>query len=100
MSIHINDRDNENKLIIDYDYITDLFYDKEIDFLHDHIIRLLWHALDNPVKELNKLEMVSETEKQKILVDFNKTETDYPKDKVVHEIIEETAKRLNQQLLH
>lgn len=95
LTIHINDRESENKLIIDYDYITELFYDKEIDFLHDHIIRLLWHALDNPVKELNKLEMVSETEKQKILVDFNQTETDYPKDKVVHQIIEETAKRLN-----
>ena len=98
LTIHINDRESENKLIIDYDYITELFYDKEIDFLHDHIIRLLWHALDNPVKELNKLEMVSETEKQKILVDFNKTETDYPKDKVVHEIIEETAKRLESKI--
>lgn len=98
LTIHINDRESENKLIIDYDYITELFYDKEIDFLHDHIIRLLWHALDNPVKELNKLEMVSEVEKQKILVDFNKTETDYPKDKVVHEIIEETAKRLGNKI--
>lgn len=95
LSIHINDRDNEDKLIIDYDYITELFYDKEIDFLHDHIIRLLWHALDNPVKELSNLEMASESEKQKILVDFNKTKIDYPKNRVVHEIIEETAKRIN-----
>jgi len=94
LSIHINDRDNENKLIIDYDYIKALFYDKEIAFLHDHIIRLLWHALDNPTKELNKLEMVSEVEKQKVLYEFNNTKVDYPSNKVVHELIEETAKRL------
>ena len=38
------------------------------------------------------LEMVSETEKRKILYEFNNTKIDYPKDKVVHEIIEETEK--------
>jgi amino acid adenylation domain-containing protein len=94
LTIHINDRENDGKLIIDYDYLTDLFYDKEMEFLHDHIERILWHALDNPTKELKKLEMVSEAEKSKILYDFNNTKTDYPSDKTVQELIEKTVNRL------
>lgn len=94
LTVHINDRENDGKLIIDYDYLKDLFYDKEIEFLHDHIERILWHALDNPTKELKKLEMVSEIEKSKILYDFNNTKTDYQSGKAVQELIEDTVNRL------
>lgn len=87
--IHINDRDEENTLIIDYDYLTDLFYDKEIEFIHDHIMRLLWHSLDNPAKRISDIDMVSEKEKQKILYEFNSTSCDYEEKKCVHELIEE-----------
>ena len=58
-------------LIVDYDYLEDVFYDKEINFIHDNIERLLWHALDDSEKEIIKIEMVSEKEKQRILNEFN-----------------------------
>ncbi|MGE5474548.1 MAG: amino acid adenylation domain-containing protein [Ignavibacteriales bacterium] len=91
--VHINDREDEGHLIINYDYLTDLFHAKEIDFIHQHIINLLWHALDNPNKEICKVEMLSEKEKHKILYDFNNTKTDYPKEKTIHQLFEEQVEK-------
>lgn len=90
--ININDRDGEGKLIIDYDYLAELFYAKEIDFIHKHIINILWHALDNPMKKIADLEMLSEEEKNKILTKFNKNTASYNKNITVHQIFEERVK--------
>ncbi len=79
LSIHINDREGEGILVLDYDYLDDLFYEKEIDFLHDNFIRVLWHALDNPSREMSKLELISEDEKQKMLHEFNSKTVEYDK---------------------
>jgi len=93
LNIHLNDRENEGSIIIDYDYLVDVFYAKEIEFIHDHVIRLLWHALDNPGKTVGRLDMVSEKEKNKILYEFNQTACDYPKDKNIIRLFEEQAER-------
>ncbi len=93
LNIHINDRENDGTIAIDYDYLVDVFYAKEIDFIHDHIIRILWHALDNPCKTVAKLDMVSEKEKNKILFDFNNTASDYPKDKNIIRLFEEQVEK-------
>lgn len=93
LTIHINDRDEEGVLIIDYDYHSDLYYDEEIEFIHQHILSLLWHALDNPNNLICKIEMLTESEKKKILYDFNNTYADYPKDKTIHQLFEEQVER-------
>jgi len=92
-TMHINDRDNEGILIIDYDYHSDLYYDKEIEFIHQHVLSLLWHALDNPKKQICKIEMLTENEKKKILYDFNDTYVDYPREKTIHQLFEEQVER-------
>ncbi len=91
--IHINDREDDGSIVLDYDFLKDLFYEKEIDFIHDHIIRLLWHALDDPGKKLCNVEMISENEKNKILYEFNNTKAGYPEDKTVHQIFESQVKK-------
>lgn len=77
LCMHINDREDDGNLIINYDYLPDIFQAKEIDFLHDHIIRLLWHALDNPSKKISNIDMISEREKNVILHDFNNTKLEF-----------------------
>ena len=88
LNIHINDRESDGNIIVDYDYLYELFYEKEIDFLHKHVISLLWHSIDNPKRKLPLIEMISEAEKKKILYDFNDTKKDYPKDKTIQELFE------------
>ncbi|MCK5811275.1 MAG: amino acid adenylation domain-containing protein [Clostridiales bacterium] len=89
LNIHINDRESDGDIIIDYDYLTDLFYEKEIDFLNAHVISLLWHSIDNPARKLPYIEMISENEKEKILYNFNDTKTSYPRDKTVQSLFED-----------
>jgi len=91
--ININDREDSGILIIDYDYLSDVFNTTEIEFIHQHIISLLWHALDNPNKEISKFEMLSELEKQKILCQFNNTSAEYNRDITIHELFEEQVKK-------
>lgn len=93
LTIHINDRDNDGVLIFNYDYHSDLYYDKEIEFIHQHIISLLWHALDNPEKPVCKLEMLTEREKKRLLYDFNDTYADYPREKTIHQLFEEQVEK-------
>ena len=89
--INLNDRDHEGQLIVDYDYLVDLFCTTEIDFIHQHIINLLWHALDNPLKEIEHLNMLSEKERKKILYRFNETEYEFPSDKTMPQLLDEQA---------
>lgn len=91
--IHINEREDDGNIIIDYDYLTDLFYSKEIEFIHDHVLRILWHALDNSAKKISHLEMISEREKQKILYDFNMTRVPLPVGKTVPQLFEEQVQK-------
>ena len=44
--VHISDREDDNQILVDYDYLTDVFHGKDIVALHDHFIRILWHAID------------------------------------------------------
>ena len=89
LTIHVNDRDNEGVLILDYDYHSDLYYDKEIEFIHQHIMSLLWHAIDNPSNMICKIEMLTESEKRKVLYEFNDTYADYKRDKTIHQLFQE-----------
>ncbi|MBQ7667756.1 MAG: amino acid adenylation domain-containing protein [Clostridia bacterium] len=91
--VNVNDRDGEGNLIIDYDYLTDLFYAKEVDFIHQHIINILWHALDNCKKPIADLEMLSEVEKDKILHKFNDDNATYDHNITIHEIFEKQVEK-------
>ncbi|MFV0412694.1 MAG: amino acid adenylation domain-containing protein [Oscillospiraceae bacterium] len=91
--IHINDREGEGNFILDYDYLTDVFNVKEIEFIHQHIISLLWHGLDNPGRKVTRLEMLSESEKRTILCNFNNTAGPFPHSQTLHGILEEQAEK-------
>ncbi len=89
LAIHVSEREDDGNIILDFDYNCDLFKAKEIDFLFDHISRLLWHALDNPDKVISHLDMLSEKERSRILYDFNNTKAEYPSNKTVQQMFEE-----------
>ena len=93
LAIHINDRDGDGIITIDYDYLTGIFHPKDISALHDHYTRMLWHALDSPHKPIKKIEMVSEKEKALIINKFNDTAADFPKERTMLDFFEERAAR-------
>lgn len=93
LTVHINDRDDEGTVILDYDYHEDLYDEREIEYLHQYVSGLLWHALDNPGKSIYMLEMLPESEKRKVLCEFNDTAMEYPREKLIHQLFEEQVER-------
>ncbi|MDW7658283.1 MAG: amino acid adenylation domain-containing protein, partial [Bacillota bacterium] len=89
--LHINDRENDGSITLNYDYQADAFYSREIEFIHDHVIRILWHALDNPSRKISFLHMLSEKERQKVLYAFNETDATWPQAATVAELFERQA---------
>jgi len=87
LEIHIVDLNDDGILEIDYDYITSLFEDKEIDYIAKRIESIIKDGIVND-STIENIEIMSEEEK-KLISDFNKTDLDYPKQKRIIDIFEE-----------
>jgi amino acid adenylation domain-containing protein len=72
-------------------YDTDLFDASTIDRLTDHFERLLESAVVNPEKRISQLTLLTADEERQILVEWNDTTTDYPREKCAHQFFEEQA---------
>ena len=89
LQIHIEDRDCENILHIHYDYQIDKFTENEIMYMHKHIMNLFFDVMKNSEKKICELEILSSSEKKKLLNGFNETLAKYPRNKCVHQLFEE-----------
>jgi fengycin family lipopeptide synthetase D len=78
LNIHLNDRENSGRLILDYDYLHPLFATKEVDFIHEHLCNLISDAIAHPGKRLFELNMLSPNEAQKVVCTFNDTDDEFP----------------------
>ena len=74
------------------EYCTDLFSQQTIDRMIIHFTELLRSIVHSPNQSIALLPMLTKAEEHQLLIEFNQTETDYPKDKTFLEIFEENAK--------
>jgi amino acid adenylation domain-containing protein len=74
-------------------YNTDLFTAATIDRMLGHFQTLLAGIVANPEQRLSELPILTEAERRQLLVEWNDTKRDYPKDKCVHELFEEQVER-------
>jgi amino acid adenylation domain-containing protein len=75
-----------------WEYSTDLFADDTIARMTGHFQTLLSGIIAHPDQSISKLPLLTAKEQEQILVGWNQTETDYPKDKCIHELFEERVK--------
>jgi amino acid adenylation domain-containing protein/non-ribosomal peptide synthase protein (TIGR01720 family) len=75
------------------EYATDLFDAQTIDRLISHLERVLEQVAADPGRRISELELVSDTERRRLLVDWNETAAEYPQDRCVHELFEEQVTR-------
>lgn len=87
--ININDRENTRQLTFEIDYKDEIFDENEIDRLFGHLMTITVDGISHPKKNIYDLQILTKEEKYLILYDFNNTISDYPKDKVLHQIFEE-----------
>ncbi len=77
-------------------YKTELFDSSTIERLLGHWQRLLVQIVANPGRKLSELGLLSPEEQRQLLVDWNNTHADYPREKSIHELIEQQAERTPQ----
>ncbi|AOM39864.1 non-ribosomal peptide synthetase [Xenorhabdus hominickii] len=63
----------------------------EVIALQSRLAVLMEAALSNPEVQIRNLPLLSPTEQHQLLVDFNATQTDYPKDILIHQLFETQA---------
>jgi amino acid adenylation domain-containing protein len=78
-------------LLLIFEYATDLFDESTIERMAANFEALLEGIVADPDRAVSRLPMLSSAERRRLLVEWNQTEADYPRDKTVHALFEEQA---------
>lgn len=78
LCIHVNDREDEGRFVVDYDHHTPLFSVKEIEFIHAHLINIIRDGIIRPDTPLYMLDLMSDDEYERVVYQFNSTECLFP----------------------
>ena len=76
-----------------FEYSTDLFDPTTIRSMASHFQTMLEGIVANPEKCISDLPLLTDTERHRLLVEWNDTQTDYPKDLCLHELFEAQVER-------
>ncbi|MFZ5352311.1 MAG: amino acid adenylation domain-containing protein [Bacillota bacterium] len=91
LDIHISDREDEGQYTIDFDYLTDLFTEHEIQRMYEGMAEILYDAISNPHKRIKELNMLGKEEKDRLLHEFNNTHSYFPREKTIDAQFREQA---------
>ena len=94
--LNIEFYENEEGLHGFIDYKTDLFGQTAIAGLVRRFLTLLAGAVATPETRLSRLSLLSVSERNQLLVEWNDTQADYPRDRCLHQLFEEQVKRTPQ----
>jgi amino acid adenylation domain-containing protein len=82
-----------DEIWLEMEYSTDLFDDERIARMLGHFQTLLESVADDPDRRLAELPILTPAERQQMLVEWNRTETVYPMDRLLHELVEKQVER-------
>jgi amino acid adenylation domain-containing protein len=85
--------ETQEGLSVEVEYNTDLFDATTISRMLGHYRTLLEGALGGSEQRVSKLPLLSEAERHQLLVEWNDTSTDYPRDECVHRLFERQARQ-------
>ncbi|UNY98316.1 amino acid adenylation domain-containing protein [Zhouia spongiae] len=75
------------------EYNTDLFDRHSIDRMIKHYKILIDTIILNPNIKISDIELLTSSERQQLLFDWNDTQVDYPKEKCIHQLFEEQSEK-------
>src|SRR5262249_18238315 len=80
-------------LIVEFYYDSELFRPVDIRYLIGHFQSLLESVIASPTAKVGELEMLTAAERRQLFIEYNSTETEWPRDRFVHELFSEQAER-------
>jgi amino acid adenylation domain-containing protein len=84
------------RIVGDLEYSTALFDRETIERHGGYLSRLLEAMAADETLKIDRLPLLGEAERHRVLIEWNATEADYPRDKAVHELFEAQAARTPQ----
>jgi amino acid adenylation domain-containing protein/non-ribosomal peptide synthase protein (TIGR01720 family) len=87
--LDITFREEGRHLKLDVVFNSDIYDQSVIENLMKHFNQLLLSVLQNPFQKINKIDYLTQKEKNQVLYEFNQTETDCPKDKTIVDLFED-----------
>ncbi|TCP69306.1 non-ribosomal peptide synthetase [Baia soyae] len=92
-AIHLERLTTSGILRVHVDYRNELFTKEEMNRFFTSMLNQLLNTVEGPSRKVKEIEILSEEEKEKILVGFNHTQVDFPSDKTIHEFFEQQVAR-------
>ncbi|MGI8324449.1 amino acid adenylation domain-containing protein [Bacillus velezensis] len=84
--------ESDGNIRFEMEFSTELFMKETIERWMGHLLNLLRHVAAEPEVTLSKADILDEEEKQKLLIEFNNTQTEFmEKHKLFHQLFEEKA---------
>ncbi len=88
LDLRVTVQQSNKEFDISFSYSTDLFDKSTIERLTEHYRILLDSAVSDPNVAISRLPMLSKAERHRLLIEWNDTRVDYPRDVPLHELIE------------
>ena len=73
------------------EYSCDLYEGETIRRMARHFEKVVAEVVRDPDQRIKEIDLMSGSERERILVKWNKTAIDYPRDRTIHELFEEQA---------
>ncbi|MBR8840560.1 MAG: AMP-binding protein, partial [Stigonema ocellatum SAG 48.90 = DSM 106950] len=86
-------RQTAHGLVGTLEYNTDLFEQSTVSRMAGHLQTLLSGIVANPQQRLSELPLLTELERQTLLVEWNDTSVEYPQQQCIHQLFEDQVKR-------
>jgi amino acid adenylation domain-containing protein len=85
--------DKPEGLKCEFNYSTDVFDESAIRRMGQHYEMLLRAIISDPQQPISCVQMLTQAEKDQVLVEWNNTKKDYPQDRHIHEFFESQVER-------
>ena len=92
--VHIDNRDDNNTHTINIDYQTAVFKDeREVEYIVSRLEYILSQIVNETSTDIKEIDIIPQEEKKLVLEQFNDTYVEYPREKCVHELFTEQARK-------
>jgi amino acid adenylation domain-containing protein len=81
----------DDRIVVNWEYATDLFDAATVERMAEHYRELLEGIAADPDRPLSALPLLAGAEHRRLLMDWNATARDYPRDACVHQLFEAQA---------
>ncbi|MCP4216968.1 MAG: amino acid adenylation domain-containing protein, partial [bacterium] len=93
LDMTLNAVEVEGELVFHLEYCTRLFHRERMERLGEHFINIVRSVVEKPTVLLKNIDILSEKEREQILVTFNDTAREYPENASVGDLFIEQAER-------